>query len=98
MKKQIKRFSPHQNAKVFGVLMAAISLIFVVPMFLIMSFAAPAFDQHGNPVTFPKFLIIVFPLFYLIFGYLGTVIGSAIYNLLFKYIGGFEVEIKDEDA
>ena len=96
--KQIKRFPLHQNAKVFGVLTAVTSLIFVVPMFLIMSFAAPAFDQHGNPLTFPKLIIVLVPLFYLVLGYLGTVIGAAIYNLLFKYIGGFEVEIMDEDA
>lgn len=33
MKKQIKRMSPHQNGKVFGVLMAIASLVFVVPFF-----------------------------------------------------------------
>ena len=98
MKKQIRRLSPHQNGKVFGVLMAVASLVFVVPMFAIMLFSAPAFDQHGNPVTFPKFLIIFFPILYLVLGYLGTAIGSAIYNFLFKYIGGFEFEVKDEDA
>ena len=98
MKKQIRRLSPHQNGKVFGVLMAVASLVFVMPMFLVMLFATPAVDQHGNPVTFPKFIFILFPIFYLVFGYVATAIGSAIYNFLFKYIGGFEFEVKDEDA
>lgn len=98
MKKQIRRLSPHQNGKVFGVLMAVASLVFVVPMFLIMLFVTPDVDQHGNPVTFPMFLIILFPILYLVFGYLATAIGSALYNLLFRFIGGFEFEVKDEDA
>jgi hypothetical protein len=98
MKTQIKRLSPHQNGKVFGVLMAVTSLVFVVPMFIFMAFAMPAVDQHGNPMIFPKFIIVLFPLFYLIFGYVATDVGSAIYNFLFKYIGGFEFEANDEST
>jgi hypothetical protein len=98
MKKQISRLSPHQNGKVFGVLMAITSLVFVVPMSIAMFFAAPAVDQHGNPVNFPKFIFLIFPILYLVVGYVGTAIWSAIYNLLFKYIGGFEFNVKDEDA
>lgn len=98
MKKQIKRMSPHQNGKVAGILMAVGSLVFVVPMLTIMMYAAPDVDQHGNPVTFPKFLFILFPILYLVIGYLMTVIGSAIYNFFFRYIGGFEFEVKDENA
>lgn len=98
MKKQIKRLSPHQNGKVFGVLMAASSLVFVVPMFLFMFVAAPGVDQHGNPVTFPKGLILIFPILYLVFGYVATAAASAIYNLTFKYIGGFEFEVKEENV
>ena len=86
------------HRKVFGVLMAVASLVFVVPMFLIMLFAVPAVDQHGNPTDFPKFLVILFPILYLVFGYLTTAIGSAIYNFLFRYIGGFEFEVKDKNA
>ncbi|GMR04096.1 MAG: hypothetical protein BMS9Abin22_635 [Gammaproteobacteria bacterium] len=98
MKKQIKRLSPHQNGKIFGVLMAVASLVFVVPISLVMFFATPAVDQYGNPVAFPKFLVILFPILYFLFGYVATAIGSAIYNFLFKYIGGFEFEVKDENA
>ncbi len=98
MKKQISRMSLHQNGKVFGILMAVGSLVFVLPFFAIAMFFAPDVDQHGNPVTFPKFMFILFPILYLVIGYLMTVIGSAIYNLLFRYIGGFEFEVKDENA
>ena len=95
MKKQISRLSPHQNGKIAGILMAVISLVFVVPMALAMFFAAPAVDQYGNPITFPKFLVILFPVLYLVVGYLFMVIWSVVYNFLFKYIGGFEFEVND---
>jgi hypothetical protein len=41
MKKQIRRVSPHQNGKVFGVLMAVSSLIFLLPMFVFMFASMP---------------------------------------------------------
>ena len=95
MKKQISRLSPHQNGKIAGILLAVTSLVFVVPMALAMFFAAPAVDQYGNPTTFPKFLVILFPILYLVVGYLFMVIWSVVYNFLFKYIGGFEFEVND---
>jgi hypothetical protein len=98
MKKQISRFSPHQNGKVFGILMAVSSLVFFVPFFAITMYFAPDVDQHGNPVTFPKFMLILFPVLYLVIGYLMTAIGCAIYNLFFQFIGGIEFEVKDEAA
>lgn len=93
MKTQIQRLSPHQNAKVFGVLMAISSLLFLIPMMLIMSFAAPVVDAEGNPVAQPSVGFFLFlPIVYLIFGYLMTAVGCAIYNFMFKYLGGIEYE------
>ena len=40
----------------FGILMAVGSLIFVMPFFAIAMYFSPDVDQHGNPVTFPKFM------------------------------------------
>lgn len=96
MKKQIKRLSPHQNGKVFGVLMAASSLIFLLPMFLMMSLSMPSVDQHGNPVDFPKFIFLIMPVVYLVFGYVFVAIGCWIYNNLVKYIGGIEFVLEDK--
>jgi hypothetical protein len=51
MKKQIKRLSPHQNGKVFGVLMAVTTLPLFLPMILMMNLAGPPVDRflktHG---------------------------------------------------
>lgn len=97
MKKQIRRISPHQNAKVFAILMAVSSLLIVIPMFALMFFAAPPVDQHGNRMMFDRYFFVAFPLLYLIIGYLTTLIGSIIYNYLFRFIGGFEFEVNDQD-
>ncbi|WP_373034114.1 hypothetical protein [Sulfurovum sp.] len=98
MKTQIKRLSPHQNGKVFGILMAVASLIFILPMFLAMSFSMPHVDQQGNPVDFPRFIFLIMPFFYLIFGYISVVVGCFIYNLLVKYVGGIEFELEDKSS
>lgn len=95
MKKQIKRLSPHQNGKVFGILMAVATLPFFLPMILTMNFAVPQVDHQDNPVDFPFFLFALFPFLYLIFGYISVLIGCFIYNLLNRFIGGFEYEVEE---
>jgi hypothetical protein len=92
MKKQIERLSPHQNAKVFAILMAIGSLVFVVPFMLIASLAGP---KDAGP---PFFFFALFPVVYLIFGYLSVAAGCAIYNFMFKHIGGIEFEQRESDA
>ncbi len=92
MKRQIERFSPHQNGKVFAVLMALSSLVFVVPFMLIASLAGP---RGMGP---PMFMFVLFPLIYLVLGYVFVAIGCAIYNVMYKYIGGIEFEARDPDA
>ena len=98
MKKQINRLSPYQNGKVFGILMAIASLFIYVPMVLIISAMGPQIDQYGNEIVFPSALLIAMPVFHAIFGFISVVIGCALYNLLFRYIGGFEFEVIEESS
>ncbi|MFZ3129365.1 MAG: hypothetical protein WA136_15260 [Rhodoferax sp.] len=94
MKIQIARVSPHQNAKVFAVLMALSSLLVVIPMVIGFSFM-PHMDAHGRPVPQPPVTIfLLFPVMYLIMGYVMVVVGCWFYNVMFKYIGGIEFESK----
>jgi hypothetical protein len=95
MKKQITRISPHQNGKVFGILTAISSLVFIIPMGIIMFLVSQA---QGKPDKIQYLMLIMFPFMYLVFGYIMTAIGCLIYNLLFKFIGGFEYEGTDKDA
>lgn len=91
MKQQIARFSLHQNAKVVAVISAVWSLIFLIPFVLISNVAMPA--QHA---AFPWYVLLIFPFLYLIFGYVFTVIGCAVYNFCAQYIGGIEFEAGDQ--
>jgi hypothetical protein len=86
MKQQVARLSPHQNAKVFAVLTALSSLVLLVPFFLMFAGFGPA---QSRP---PLFLMLLMPVLYLVFGYVVTIIACALYNLMFRYIGGIEFE------
>ncbi len=86
MKQQIARFSPHQNGKVMAVMMAVLSLIFVLPFALIGSF----FDAGEG--RFSIWMVVLLPVFYLVATYVAWVIGCALYNVLVPLVGGFEYE------
>ena len=92
MIQQIERFSPHQNGKVFAVLVALSSLVFIVPFFLFAYFSAPA--QLAPPV----WLFVPMPLLYLVFGYIIVAVGCWFYNLMFPYVGGIEFTSRRDAA
>jgi hypothetical protein len=98
MKTQISRLSPHQNGKVFGILMAVTALLIGVPIFTFMFFMDPAVEEKARASNFILFLPCIFAILYLIFGYLFVLIGSAVYNVLYRSIGGFEFEQKDRET
>jgi Zn-dependent protease with chaperone function len=91
MKTRIEKFSIHQNAKVFALLMAVSSLLFVVPFMLIAALAAP------KDAGFPLVMVVGFPVFYLVFGYLMIAVACWVYNTLVRYTGGIEFETRDVD-
>ena len=99
MKMQISRLSPHQNAKVFGLLMALSSLLFIVPMMVAFSFISAGIDSHGNTITPPSSaLLLLLPVAYFVVGYIRVVVGCLFYNFAFKFIGGFEYESLEQKA
>jgi len=51
--------------------------------------------RAGGP---PALMILIMPVMYLVIGYLSVAIGCAVYNFMFKYIGGIEFEAKSECA
>jgi ABC-type Na+ efflux pump permease subunit len=92
MKQQVARFSPHQNGKVFAILMAVGSFIFLVPFTLFALVAAP---KEAAP---PMFVFLLFPVIYLVMGYVMVAVSCALYNFMFKYVGGIEFEARATDA
>ncbi len=77
--------------------MAVCTLPFLIPMILMVQFAATSTDANGNPVEFPYLMFYLFPFLYLVFGYISVAIGSLVYNFFQKFIGGFEFEITELD-
>jgi len=96
MKKQIKRFSPHQNAKVLSILMAITSFVFVVPMVLIMAVTFSNTDQVGLSVGPPFGMILLLPILYLVLTYFLVLLVTIIYNFITKFVGGFEYENEEQ--
>jgi hypothetical protein len=92
MKQQVARFSPHQNGKVFAILMTVGALVFMAPFMLLTFMASPA---EARP---PMLFFLAMPVIYLVMGYITVAIGCAIYNALFKHIGGIEFEARDVDV
>ena len=86
MSQQVARLSPHQNGKVFAVLMAVTSLIFILPFFVFFGLIG----MGGNRP--PVLTMLIMPVLYLVFGYITVAIGCAIYNFMYRYIGGIEFE------
>ncbi len=89
MKKQIVNVSILQSAKVMAVLYLVLSL----PMVVLMAIPAMMSDEN-----IPLGMFVLMPIAYTVFGFLFTVLGAWIYNLVAARIGGFEfttVEVSD---
>lgn len=84
MKFQIRRVSLHQTAKVMTLVMTLSSLVFLIPFMLFSMAFAPA----GAPI--PWAMLLFMPVFYLVLGYIGTLISGFIYNTLAAKLGGVE--------
>ena len=87
MKRTLKRISPLKAAKIAALLYACIGLV-IIPLF-VLSFM---FDPEINGFVAVIVSLIV-PIFYMIIGFLGTLITCALYNFIAKHIGGIEVEV-----
>jgi hypothetical protein len=84
MKKQIVRVSILQSAKVA----AALYLVISIPMCLLM--LIPAMWGGGGVAGVSVVMLIVMPLLYTAFGFVFTLIGAWVYNLVASHVGGFE--------
>lgn len=94
MAKRIFRLSPHQNGKVLGILFMAVSLIFLVPVILLMFI----FPLPEGVNSFPVFFLLMIPIFYFFVTYLITASVCLLYNLFFSKTGGLEFELSDDSS
>ncbi len=82
MKKQIVQVSAVQSAKV----LAGIYLVTAVPVCVVIGVITSMTNQAG----FGLAMLVLMPLTYALVGFVFTLIGAGIYNLVAARLGGFE--------
>ena len=97
--KKLKRVGILSVAKFQGVMMAVIGLLlggvaYVMQTLLLSTISAETPEAQISSVLGPV-VIILFPVAYGLMGFVMGAVGAALYNLIAKWIGGIEVELKD---
>ena len=90
MKKQIVRISVLQSSKI-------LTALYVLMGFIYTLIAIPMIIFGNNQIRIIGVIYLFMPIVLGIFGFVFFVLFAAIYNLLAKWLGGFEVEIKSVD-
>jgi hypothetical protein len=82
-------------AKITGLMYACMGLLFA-PLFLLIGVLAAAAGQRNNPLAgiFSVGIALLLPLFYGVMGFVGGLAGAFFYNLLARWVGGFELELE----
>lgn len=93
MKKQLTYISPLRAGIVLGILYGLLGLVFV-PLFLIGAAFNSSSGAHAAAFGSAVFGIL-FPVIYGVIGFIGGLVAAAIYNLVAKWTGGLEFEVKD---
>jgi hypothetical protein len=98
MNLKLKRIAPLQAGKMLAALYGLLSLIFVPFMMVAVALGSFAAKHQGNgaalPMMFGMGFMVCLPLLYAVMGFIFGVLGAWIYNLLSKWIGGFELEFE----
>ena len=107
MIKRIQHIAPVQLGAVLAVLYGMLSLIVVVPFFLIYTFLAPhnlTFTSGSGQIAttpvqsaFPFGLafVIFIPFLYAAGGFIGGIIAAVVYNIVARFTGGIEFTLTD---
>jgi archaellum biogenesis protein FlaJ (TadC family) len=88
MQKQITHIAPFQTAKV----VAIYSLVATIPLIVLAALASMIVPggQKVSPVLF-----VFAPLFYAIVGFIFTIIGAYVYNIVARFTGGIEFTVTE---
>ena len=93
----VRRVGPLSFAKIMGLLYALMGLIFgaCISLFsLVGSAFAPKDSFGGMSILFGTAAIIALPIFYGLLGFIASLIGAALYNLVASWVGGVELDIQ----
>jgi len=91
----IRRIGPLSFAKVTGILYALMGFIIGI-IFSLVSMIGGAMMPHENGgmmgMIFGVGAIIALPIFYGILGFLTSLVGAVLYNVVAGWVGGIEIE------
>ncbi|NOY43427.1 MAG: hypothetical protein GXP26_16530 [Planctomycetes bacterium] len=93
----IKKIEAFSCGKVLGALYALAGLIFggIFSLISLVGVAGAAQGADGvAPMLFGLGAIIILPVMYGIMGFIGGIIGAALYNVVASVVGGIELEIQ----
>jgi hypothetical protein len=93
MKRRLANVNPLKLGITLAVIYGIMSLVFMVPIFLVMSLVGAASARTGPqalPVIFSGVFVIFLPIIYAVLGFIGGVIAAFIYNMVAKWTGGVE--------
>ena len=88
----IKRIDPMSVAKITGIIAAVFGLIAGILYFAFGSWFGHHYGAMGMPMAGGFMGIIVLPLLYGLFGFLGGLIHGFVYNLAAGVVGGIRVD------
>ena len=77
-------------------LMTIGAILMLIAIAVMMYSVMPQVDPNGNPVKLPISMLVVLPVFYLLFGYIAVATGCVIYNFAYRFIGGLEFEVEEK--
>ncbi len=90
MRKQIIRISILQSSKIMTALYVLLGFIYSL-------IGIPMLVLGNTQIRIMGLIYLFMPLFLGIFGFIFFVVFAAVYNLLARVLGGFEVEVRDTD-
>lgn len=90
MKKQLIRVSVLQSSKI-------VTALYFLMGFIYTMIGIPMLVFGGSQMRIVSIVYILMPVIMAIFGFIFFVVFAAVYNLLAKFLGGFEFEVKNMD-
>jgi len=90
----IERVGPLSVGKLLGCLYALLGLIIggFISLFALAGAAIGGGMQGASAALFGVGAVILLPILYGVFGFIGGIIGAALYNLVASLVGGIEIE------
>ena len=95
MMHRVRRFGVIQTANMAAMMYFAMTIIFLVPFFILASMLPDMGDESGMAWFSGAALFFVPPL-YAAFGWVATAIMCWFYNMIAGFVGGIAVEIEPE--